>query len=89
MAQSEYQAQLTTVETYRGMNERVVPGNLDNGEYTRTKGVIFKDGRANRMQGKSLKYVLGGSVLSIFQFGEIVLVQTPTTLYKTTVSAIS
>lgn len=89
MAQSEYQAQLTTVETYRGMNERVIPGNLENGEYTRTKGVIFREGRATRMQGKALKAVLTDPVLSIFQFGQVVLIQTPTTLYKTTVTAIS
>jgi len=89
MAQSEYQSQLTTVEVYRGMNERTIPANLENGEYTRTKGVSFREGRASRIPGKKLKEVVGDPVLRIYQFGNIVLVQTRYNLLKTTVAAIA
>ena len=86
MAQSEFRAQLTTVETYRGMNERQLCSNLENGQYSRTKGVSFRNGRASRIPGKVLKGTVSGAVMQMFQFGNLVLVQTPTTLLKTTVT---
>lgn len=86
MAQSEFQSHLTSVEVYRGMNERQLASNLENGQYSRTKGVSFRNGRASRIPGKVLKGTAGDMVLGIYQFGNLVLVQTRGTLYSTTVT---
>lgn len=77
MAQSEYQAQIASVEVYRGMNERTIPANLEVGEYTRTKGVCHRYGRAGRIPGKVLSANLGVPIIQIFQFNNNILIQIP------------
>lgn len=76
MSQRETQVG-SSVQLWKGVNQRIQPTLVPDGYFTMASGVIFgfESGNITRLAGKKAAGKLTSPVLSIFQLGDITIIQ--------------
>ena len=67
----------SSVDKWKGLKTSLAPGLHEQGEFILVEGVINEDTGVVRVAGKQILYKVDKAVLSIAQFGNVLIIQTP------------
>ena len=68
------------IDKWKGLKANLAPCLHEQGEFILVEGVINEDTGVVRVPGKKILYKLDAPILSIAQLGNILILQTPSTL---------